>query len=320
MHPETMTYADNESGPVVNGSMGPSWHDEPTTTIALFSKLRSSYGRQTTLSWRAFVALCGKRRQGEKDGPNFVPATFQPELNGQVHRLASNLVRRNVIVIDIETSKATGEVPPPLGEVAARIEVLGWAGVCYTSHNHEPSHPRYRIALPLNQPIPHPLPAVEVIAFQLGVAGVLDATKLGAASVFFLPSSQLGQLAQHETVEIGGEPVNAEWLQTEAGVLLAQREAERAKQLATAMEAAVKRREKQIAQGRDPNASIIEPYGTAWILRLSFCATATPEPVIGLRTTGDTSTRALRRASPGSVSCAVGMALIGCSASTPEIR
>jgi len=57
----------------------------------------------------------------------------------------------------------------------------------------------------------------EVMAEQLGLLGVLDMSKLGAASLFFLPSCPYGALDHHQTVVVPGAPVMAEWMTEHAG-------------------------------------------------------------------------------------------------------
>ena len=91
-------------------------------------------------TWGAFCGVFWWRREGDKDGPNFVPATFELEQDGRhVRRLKRNLLSRTAIALDCETNKVTGEVPPSLAEVVARIKNEAWAAVAYTSHNHTDS-------------------------------------------------------------------------------------------------------------------------------------------------------------------------------------
>ncbi len=217
-----------------------------------------AFGTMERTTWGAFAALFRQRRQGVKDGPNFVPATFKPEPDGMVRRLKENLVTRTAVALDCETSKKTGEVPPPFADAVAQIKIEGWAAVAYTSHNHTAAAPRYRIVLPLSQEIATKLPAVEVIADYLRLLGVLDTSKLGAASLFYFPSAAPGHLAHHETVVVDGWPIDGAWMRECAGIILAEREAEQERQRAEAMEAATRRREERIRQGFDPNNSIIE--------------------------------------------------------------
>ena len=63
--------------------------------------------------------------------------------------------------------------------------------------------------IPLSEPIAHDLPAPEIVADKLGLLGVLDHSKIGASSLFFLPSSPPNLLALHETALIAGDPIHA---------------------------------------------------------------------------------------------------------------
>ena len=217
-----------------------------------------AFGTMERTTWGALAALFRSRRLGGKDGANFVPATFRLEPDGRVRRLKDNLCTRTAVALDCETSKSTGEIPRSFAEAVARIKGAGLGAVVYTSHNHTAEAPRYRIVLPLSAEIAVNLPAVEVIADRLNMLGVLDTSKVGASSLFYLPSAEPGHLTHHETVVIDGDPIDAAWMREHAGAILAAREAEQARLRAEALEAATRRREERIKQGFDPDASIIE--------------------------------------------------------------
>ena len=169
------------------------------------------------------------RRQGQKDGPGFCAARFKLEDDGrQVRRVKENLVARTVIAMDIETSKITGELPPTSDELATRIEAIGWAAAIWTSHNHcPPNNIRCRCVLPISQEIDHDLSAVEIVADDLGLAGVLDRSKLGAASLFYLPSCSGDDTADlHQDLIVQGAAIDATLLTERARALQDAREAE----------------------------------------------------------------------------------------------
>ena len=234
--------------------------DLPLTVSRFTTAFPTGHGLGTMqrTTWEAFGQLLLYRREGEKDGPNFVPATFRPEPDGQVRRVKTNALARTAIALDCETNKKTSEVPPPFAEAVARVRAKRWAGAAYTSHNHTPEASRYRIVLPLSEEIDPDLPAPEVIAEALGLRGVLDDSKIGAASLFYLPSMAPGQAHRHQAEVVEGYPIEAKWLRAEAGAVLVAREARRERQRAEAVEAATRRREERIRQGHDPEASIIE--------------------------------------------------------------
>ena len=210
-------------------------------------------------TWPAFLEVFWWRREGEKDGPCFVPAAFKLEPDGRhVRRKKENLLARTAIALDIEANKKTDEAAPSLRDVVARIEGQGWAAVVYTSHNHTPAAPRYRIVLPLSEEIATDLPAVEVVAEQLQLLGVLDRSKLVASSPFYLPSANPGELDHHETLTISDAPIDATWMRETAGAILAERQAEADRIAAEAHTEAAARREAKLAAGFDPDDSLIE--------------------------------------------------------------
>lgn len=204
-------------------------------------------------------SISASRREGDKDGPNIIGARFQCEPCGRrARRLKDNLQARTTIILDIEISKTTGEVPPSFDETVRRAKALGYACIIYTSHNHKTGDTRYRLVFLLSSEIPHMLPAVEVIADLLDLLGVLDMSKLGASSLFYLPSCPYGALDLHQTVVISGAPIQAEWITQTAGALLAARRAEADRIAAEAQAEAAARREAKIAAGFDPDDSLIE--------------------------------------------------------------
>jgi hypothetical protein len=222
-----------------------------------------AYGDPGIMPWGDFVTVSEHRREGEKDGCCFSTARFKFEPDGrQVRRLKDNLLARTAVAQDIETSKTTGEVPPPCEVAIERVKSLGLACLLYTSHNHRPGNIRYRMILPLSAEIASDLPAPEVIAEALGLLGVLDRSKRGAESLFYLPSCPYGALDGHQTVVIPGAPIDAAWMVDRAGALLAQRQAEADPIAAEAQAEAVARRAAKIAAGFDPDDSLIEKIRT----------------------------------------------------------
>jgi hypothetical protein len=211
-------------------------------------------------TWGSFAGVFWCRREGEKDGPNFVPARFKLEADGRhVRRLKRNLLTRTAVALDIEYNKETGEVPPPLDGALYRIKAAGFAAIIYTSHSHQPAGPRYRIVLALSDEIAPDLPAVEVMADALGLSGVVDRSKLHAASLFYLPSMADGADPDiHQAVIIDGAPIDAAWMRATAGAILAARDTEGERQAAAAHREAAARREAKITAGFDPDDSLIE--------------------------------------------------------------
>jgi hypothetical protein len=212
-------------------------------------------------TWHAFTDVFRVRREGGKDGTNFVPDRFKLETDGRhVRRLKANLLARTAIALDFETNKKTGTaltVTPT--EAASRASALGLACVVYSSHNHRsPDDIRFRAVFALEAEIAANLPAPEVMADVMGLADVLDTSKVGAASLFYLPSSPPGLLSLHETIVVPGAPIAAAWITERAGAILTFRKAERDRLAAEAHAEAAGRREAKIAAGINPDNSLIE--------------------------------------------------------------
>ena len=118
---------------------------------------------------------------------------------------------------------------------------------------------RYRLALPLDREVAPELPAVEIIAEQLGLLGVIDMSKRGPARVFYLPARPYeAPDGLHQTIVVAGAPVDAAWLETAGGAILAARQAEAARIAATAHAEAAARLQARIAAGFNPDDSLIE--------------------------------------------------------------
>jgi hypothetical protein len=206
-----------------------------------------------------FASIFEWRREGDKNGYNVIPARFKLEPGGKhCRRKGSNLQARTAVAQDIETNKQTGEVPPDINVAVDRLKQRGLAAVVYTSHNHRPGNTRYRIILPISEEMPHDLPAVEVTAEALGLSGVIDMSKRGAASVFFLPSCPYGALDMHQTIILPGRAIDAPSLIRHARALQDTRQAEADRIAAEAQAAAAARRQAKLDAGFDPDDSLIE--------------------------------------------------------------
>jgi hypothetical protein len=218
-------------------------------------------GNPEVITWSNFCGVLWHRRHGPKDGVGFVAARFKLEDDGKhVRRLKANVRARTAIAMDVETSKATGELPPALEELGKRIIDQGLAAAIWTSHNHrEPADIRYRVVLPLSAEIDHTLPAVEIIAKDLGIDGVLDRSKLGAASYFYLPSCSGDDDADlHQEIILPGAALDAHVVTVRAQTLQAKRDAEAERAAVIAHNEAEERRQQRIAAGFDPEDSLIE--------------------------------------------------------------
>lgn len=88
-----------------------------------------------------------ERSDVKKTLPYFVGAVIE----GSRHD--TNVQARTLLTLDIEQEEASGAQPPPPQDVFKRLQELGGEGWVYTSLSHTPDRPRYRIVLPLGNPI-----------------------------------------------------------------------------------------------------------------------------------------------------------------------
>jgi len=88
-------------------------------------------GDPERIAWRNVAQVLSLwRREGEKDGPGFVPARFKSEPDGKdVRRLETNLIARTAVAMDCKTNKESGEVPPSDDDAAAGGEPPATAGL-----------------------------------------------------------------------------------------------------------------------------------------------------------------------------------------------
>jgi len=156
-----------------------------------FTRFASQYdrrGEELDVPWPRVAMRLAMPSVGSKDGTAISCGLFAGT------RSTDNLVARSAIALDVETSKATGEVPPNPERVAKRLADLGIESVIWTTYSHTTAEPRYRVIVPIERPVmldeTHFLldnwfaPAV---ARALDIEGVCDRTKFGAASLFYLP-------------------------------------------------------------------------------------------------------------------------------------
>lgn len=183
-----------------------------TETVLSFALVNNAKNTATTpqpLPWGDWCArLTCFAIRADKDGPGFIPAV----LNGP--RKAENLEHYTALVLDIE---AQGDAtPPPPEEAAQRLQAAGLAGVVYTSHNHmappelnngKPAAPRYRVVVPLAQPmqptVPHLQTNMQALAARLALLACTDTGSKDRSRLFYLPSHREG--APHFAQAVPGD-------------------------------------------------------------------------------------------------------------------
>ena len=185
-------------------------NSDSTVEITVFTSVKDNTGSVARTIWPTFVDRTTNHRVGPKATKLIAGALFCGT------RAQKNVLSRTCYMLDIETNKATGEVPPDADYVRAEMQKRGWAGVIYSTHSHTQEAPRYRVALPpetaidINQD-PAALAEDGIralgLAAALGLAGVVDGTKLGAESMFYLPTHAPD--APHFGVAVEGRAITA---------------------------------------------------------------------------------------------------------------
>jgi hypothetical protein len=194
-------------------------------------------GETRAKPWPEFAQWLATHKVGPKEGEAISCAVFDEPKEGEaISRSADNVSERWTVGLDIETNKKTGEVPPSLQEVERRLKDLNLAGVIWTTYNHTPDAPRYRVML-LNKPFlefgeepekrahRHDIDTYisRIVADMLGLGGVIDASKCGAESLFFTARHPEG--SEYYSAVIEGAPLdtaalikkaNAHWKKDEA--------------------------------------------------------------------------------------------------------
>ena len=185
-------------------------NSDSTVEITVFTSVKDNTGSVARTIWPTFVDRTTNHRVGPKATKLIAGALFCGT------RAQKNVLSRTCYLLDIETNKATGEVPPDADYVRAEMQKRGWAGVIYSTHSHTQEAPRYRVALPpetaidINQD-PAALAEDGIralgLAAALGLGGVVDGTKLGAESMFYLPTHAPD--APHFGVAVEGRAITA---------------------------------------------------------------------------------------------------------------
>jgi hypothetical protein len=99
--------------------------------------------REQELTWGKLVdRLSTHNRRREKDGPGFVPATFR---EGHAYRKRENVEAVRLFLIDFDDGT-------PFEAIRERLQ--GYAYTAYSTFSHGPDSEKFRVVLPLAQPVP----------------------------------------------------------------------------------------------------------------------------------------------------------------------
>lgn len=117
-----------------------------------------------------------------KDGCGLIFAKFSTPL-----RAAANVVSVTALALDIDGKQAK---PPAFEDAVKRLESLGILAGAWTTYQHTESAPRYRLLVPLAEPMPaKALPfALQSLADALGLSAFMDSACKDPARLFYAPS------------------------------------------------------------------------------------------------------------------------------------
>lgn len=168
-----------------------------------FSIVRGSWDTCPQLfrmAWPDLAERLARHDVGEKDGTALICGLYnrpeQEEIGNNGWRRTKYLAGRELIALDIEQQE--GGPPPPDPEIVAnRMKLAYVAGVIWTTHSHKRDAPRYRIVMPLIEPIAFAeingiaarsidRACSAVVAHKLKMAEYCDRGKFGASSLMYL--------------------------------------------------------------------------------------------------------------------------------------
>lgn len=165
-------------------------------TINLLSSCKDSQLHQQAGAWQDILQLLdgscmsvgsmtlneyqhasGEQRKAQKDGTCWIPCSVV-DVNG--NRNQANMHEAHLLVLDIDTGL-------PLDDVKARLNSLEAA--IHSSFSHTPEHPKWRVVMPLKEPIPASDLAKLFDHFQERFGGELDAScGHDSARLYYLPA------------------------------------------------------------------------------------------------------------------------------------
>lgn len=145
------------------------------------------FGKEVALAsmhWPDFemLWLSGHDIRDSKDGCGLIFATFSQPL-----RAAANVVGVTALALDIDGKQAK---PPAFSEALSRLDLLGVLAGAWTTYQHTEAAPRYRLLVPLAEPMPpKALPyALQALADALGLSAFMDSACKDPARLFYAPS------------------------------------------------------------------------------------------------------------------------------------
>ncbi|WP_296892366.1 DUF5906 domain-containing protein [Thiobacillus sp.] len=137
----------------------------------------SSVARTGSMGAAEYHGASDERRKADKDGMGWIPCSVIDQIG---RRSQSNMDKAYLLVLDIDTGMM-------LDDVKSRI--AGLEAAIHSSYSHTPEKPKWRVVMPLNEPIPANEIQKVFDHFQEKFDGLLDAScGHDPARLYYLPS------------------------------------------------------------------------------------------------------------------------------------
>ena len=152
-------------------------HQQAGTWQDILHLLSGSYMSFGSMTLDEYQHASDEQRKAQKDGTCWIPCSVL-DIDGS--RTQANMCEAHLVVLDIDSGI-------PLDDVKARI--IGLEAAIHSSFSHTPEHPKWRVVMPLKEPIP----ASDLIElfdhFQARFGGALDAScGHDPARLYYLPA------------------------------------------------------------------------------------------------------------------------------------
>ena len=152
-------------------------HQQAGTWRDILHLLSGSYMSFGSMTLDEYQHASDEQRKEQKDGACWIPCSVL-DIDGS--RTQANMCEAHLVVLDIDSGI-------PLDDVKARI--IGLEAAIHSSFSHTPEHPKWRVAMPLKEPIPARDLIMLFDHFQTRFGGALDAScGHDPARLYYLPA------------------------------------------------------------------------------------------------------------------------------------
>ncbi|MEI7432278.1 MAG: DUF927 domain-containing protein, partial [Betaproteobacteria bacterium] len=173
----------------------------PNLAISLFKNVRDNDPKQHSLDWPTLCKKHFSKHQILKireNGPVWSPARYPQDKN----RCKENVESVSCAVFDIEHHGPFDEV---------KDKLTGFAYLAHSSYRHTPEAPRYRIILPLLNPVAGDSWDITWERLNLWIGGINDTQTCDASRIYFLPGKPANS-TDHFIVIGEGKPLDVDEL------------------------------------------------------------------------------------------------------------